>query len=232
MSGLTDAVQIAAGQQDGYALTSTGAVYAWGRNYEGELGNGSSDGYDDTPVEVSFSLPSGVTIKAIAAGATTAYALASNGTVYAWGDNSSDQLGTGSTDSSATTPVQITSLSGVSAISAGYADAMALTSSGTLSMWGDNSYGELGNGTTTNESTPYPVSASGISGSITSLAASGNTSFVDTSSGWYAWGATPKGEVRSTREDDPQATPWGVEGDRPMVSSAPARSCGQATANP
>src|SRR5215469_4656942 len=42
----------------------------------------------------------------------------------------------------------------------------------------------------------------------------------------------PEREVRSTREDDPQATPSGVAGGRPMVSSAPARSCGQATANP
>ena len=71
-----------------FAIGSDGKLYAWGENIYGSLGNGTT-GNSYTPVLVS--LPSGVTAKAIAGGAT-AYTIGSDGNLYAWGHNDEGQL--------------------------------------------------------------------------------------------------------------------------------------------
>ena len=81
-AGVT-ATAVAGGEQDGYAIGSDGNVYAWGTGTYGQLGNGTTTGTQTTPVTVS--LPAGVTAKAIAAGNVVAYAIGSDGNVYAWG---------------------------------------------------------------------------------------------------------------------------------------------------
>ena len=117
--------------------------------------------------------------------------LTSDGTLYAWGSNQYGQLGDGTlTDS--TLPVAVcasgsgsgcTPLTGITAVSAGGDHSLALTGNGgTALAWGSNSYGQLGDGTTTNRSLPVAVCASG-SGSgcppltgITSVSAGGDHS--------------------------------------------------------
>src|SRR5581483_1621472 len=92
-SGVT-VTQIAGMTNDGLALTSTGSVLTWGFNQDGELGNGTVTSFSATPVTVS--LPSGVTATAVAGGGTAGMALASNGSVYSWGNGTLGQLGDGS----------------------------------------------------------------------------------------------------------------------------------------
>ena len=84
-------------------------------------------------------------------------ALKSDGTVWAWGDNGYGQLGDGTT-TDRTTPVQVSGLSGVTAIAAGCYHTVALKSDGTVWAWGYNGYGQLGDGTTTQRTTPVQVS--------------------------------------------------------------------------
>lgn len=88
---------------------------------------------------------SGVT--AVAAGATHGLALLSGGTVMAWGQNSYGEIGNGTIQTRQETPVAVSGVSGVSAISAGRQDSVALLGSGTAMTWGINQYGTLGNGT-------------------------------------------------------------------------------------
>jgi alpha-tubulin suppressor-like RCC1 family protein len=83
----------------------------------------------------------------IAATTHTVY-LKTDGTVWAWGNNSNGQLGDGTTTQS-TSPVQVSGLSNVTAIAAGATHTVALKTDGTVWAWGDNSNGQLGNGTTT-----------------------------------------------------------------------------------
>lgn len=85
-----------------YALTSDGTIYSWGRNNYGQLGN-STTVSSNVPVAVDASgVLSGKTIKQIAADGDTAYALASDGTIYSWGHNDYGQLGNGGTTISPT----------------------------------------------------------------------------------------------------------------------------------
>ncbi len=93
----------------------------------------------------------------IAAGGGHSCSLLANGTVKCWGDNSSGELGNGTTTRSSP-PVLVSGLTTAVAMSAAFGHSCAVLPNGTAKCWGDNSYGELGNGTTINSSTPVVVS--------------------------------------------------------------------------
>jgi len=189
VSGLSGVTAIAAGNADGCALLSSGTVECWGDNEWGQLGDGTSTGPQTcgppsgsrscsmTPVAVSGL--SGVT--AIAAGGAHACALLSGGTVDCWGANFFGQLGNATSSGPETcngmacssTPVTVPGLSGVRAIAAGGSESCALLTGGTIECWGDNTFGELGIGTSTGPQkcmygnmpspcSPTPVKVSGL----------------------------------------------------------------------
>lgn len=147
---------ISAAQGTGYAIGSDGLLYAFGDNTLGKLGDGSSAVNSPTPVVVS--LPSGVTPTAVAGGYQSAYAIGSDGKLYAWGDNFLGELGDGGTNNSST-PVVVSLPVGVTptAIAGGGGAGYAIGSDGHLYAWGFNTYGELGNNTTNNSTTPVLV---------------------------------------------------------------------------
>ncbi len=184
---LAGVTAIAGGDLWSLALKSDGTVWAWGWNVYGQLGNGTNT-TSNTPVQVSGL--SGVT--AIAAG-NHGLALKSDGTVWAWGDNSFGELGNG-TNTTSNTPVQVLGLSGVTAIAAGVRHSLALKSDGTIWAWGANSSGQLGNGTNTNSNTPLQVS--GLSGVTAIAGANANNTYALKSDGTvWAWGDNFFGEL-------------------------------------
>ncbi len=138
------------------AAASGGTLRAWGANGTGQFGNGTTT-ESDTPVRVR--LPVGVRVTQVREGCFHTVALTSTGKVLAWGDNDSGQLGIGSTVPSKTPRrVKIPAGTRVTAVRAGCAFSLAVTSTGGLLAWGDNFFGQLGDGTTTNRVTPVPVS--------------------------------------------------------------------------
>ena len=191
-SGVTPTA-VAAGYESGYAIGSDSHLYAWGANSHGELGDGTTTN-TDTPVQVS--LPTGVTATAIASGNSTGYAIGSDGELYAWGDNNDGQLGNGTTTSS-DSPVQVSLPTGVTAMAlgGGYYSGYAVGSDGKLYAWGDNTYGELGDGTTTSSDTPVQVSLpTGVT--ATAIAGGSSTGYAIGSNGkLYAWGFNGDGEL-------------------------------------
>ncbi|MDQ1122840.1 alpha-tubulin suppressor-like RCC1 family protein [Microbacterium trichothecenolyticum] len=107
LSGKT-VVQVAGSFAGGVVRTSDGAVYAWGDNTSGFVGDGT------TTSRSSATAVSGLTsgVARVTASGNSAYAIKSDGSVIAWGDNSTGQLGTGNT-TNATTPVNVSGLSGL-----------------------------------------------------------------------------------------------------------------------
>jgi alpha-tubulin suppressor-like RCC1 family protein len=157
VSGLTSGVvRIAAGHAHTCAVVSGGAARCWGYGGHGALGNGATSN-SNTPVPVS-TLTSGTT--AVDAGLYQSCAVVA-GTAKCWGGKSgSPSLGNGS-NAASSTPVAVSGLaSGVVAISAGGKNAphtCAVTSTAGLKCWGDNTYGQLGDGTKTGRASPVTI---------------------------------------------------------------------------
>ena len=107
------------------ALTGSAAV-AWGANRFGQLGNGSAAGSN---VPVNVSMPTGVSFSQVSAGYAFTLALATDGSVWAWGDNAKGQLGDGTTRNR-TSLVKVLAPPGVTftAVSAGGRHSLALAS--------------------------------------------------------------------------------------------------------
>jgi alpha-tubulin suppressor-like RCC1 family protein len=216
-SGIT---AIAGGDGHSLAVTSTGQVRAWGWNFYGQLGNGTTA---DSSIPVAVSLPPGTTVTAIAGGVAHSLALTSTSQVLAWGFNNHGQLGNGTTTNSST-PVSVSLPSGttVTAISGGEVHSMALTSTGQVLAWGWNGYGQLGNGTFGDSSTPVSVSLpSGTT--VTAIAGGGgnpNHSLALTSAGQVlAWGLNNSGQLGNGTTTDSN-TPVVVSGFPAVVAIA------------
>ncbi len=167
-SGTLSRVQaVSAGQYHSLALKTDGTVWAWGGDVSGQLGNNSTTS-TTAPVQVVGVGGSGTLggIIAIAAGQYHSLALQTQGTIVAWGKNDNGQLGATSSSSCGSgyacslVPLSISNFFRNSAIAAGGGHSMALKGDGgTVFGWGENDDGELGDGTTTNRSTPVQTSS-------------------------------------------------------------------------
>lgn len=195
--------QISAGAFHSLALDSTGQVYAWGYNSDGQLGDGTITS-SNVPVAVDTTgVLNGKIIAQISAGASHSLASDSNGQVYAWGNNNVGELGDGTVMPS---PSPVGPVAGLLAseivahISAGNMFSLAITSNGKIYSWGDNSAGELGNGTNIPFSiVPVAVDTSGVLANrmIAEVSAGKGDRFalaLDTMGQMYGWGDNSNGE--------------------------------------
>jgi alpha-tubulin suppressor-like RCC1 family protein len=162
---LSNIIAVASGPTHSLAVKNDGTVWAWGKNQNGQLGDGTTT-QRLTPVQVS--VLTGVT--AVAAGNAYSVALKNDGTVWAWGYNGNGQLGDGTT-TQRLTPVQVTGVSGITGISTGWSHTIARKNDGTTWGWGWNYDGQLCNGGTSNATT-NPTQMTGLTGA-TSVSAGG-----------------------------------------------------------
>ncbi len=155
LPGRTRVTAISAGDSSGLARTSKGHALAWGNNGDGQLGHGTTTN-SDIPVKVR--LPRRARVKALAAGGGQSLASTSGSRLYSWGANDDGQLGDGSTtDSDRPVRLSFPAHGHVTSLFAGCEHSLALLSSGTLLAWGDDQFGELGDGGGSSKDTPVKV---------------------------------------------------------------------------
>jgi alpha-tubulin suppressor-like RCC1 family protein len=144
---------VAAGGWHTCGKTNTGGVKCWGYNGDGELGDGTWI-TRTLPVDVQ-GLASGVTV--LTAGHKHTCVRLNDGGVKCWGENSQGQLGNNTT-ANANEPLYVSGLfSGITTVTAGANHACALTSDARLKCWGDNEFGQLGDGTNADSMNPVDV---------------------------------------------------------------------------
>jgi alpha-tubulin suppressor-like RCC1 family protein len=188
VAGLSNVVQVAAGNSHALALLRDGSIKAWGWNLYGQLGDMTQDSRN-VPSPTAFP---GCFV-AIAAGHLHSLALRSDGTVWACGNSAYGTLGNGSTGSVNTTPTQVPGLTDVIAIRAAGYTCHALKSDGTVWAWGDNTWISLGDGTNIQRNTPVQVV--GLTG-VRAIASSYYSAYAIRSNGEaYAWGRGDMGAL-------------------------------------
>lgn len=210
ISGLTaETVTISTGNQHACAVDNTGALQCWGNNVAGQLGNGLTTS-SNNPVNVN-GLASGVT--AVTAGYLHTCALTTTGGVKCWGSNSFGQLGN-ATFANATTPQDVTGLTNnVVAIQAGSYHTCALTVTGQVSCWGNNSNGQLGTGVGANTVSNIPLNVAGLSNGIAALAAGHQHSCaLSNNKQLQCWGSNGFGQLGNGAIAD-SPTPVAIAGD-------------------
>jgi alpha-tubulin suppressor-like RCC1 family protein len=244
---LKHVVEIAAGTNTDYAVKEDSpgvtTLWSWGINRWGKLGLGSTEGPETcatgeagsqpcSTIPREVSLPAGSVVRAISGGATSAYALLSDGTVLAWGENKHAQFGNGTATNSAS-PVHVCALgssgpcpsgpylTGVTAISGGYLSALALregAAKGEVVGWGSNGVGELGGEShgecsktvTTCQLTPKTVEyepeakVKAPLKEVTSISEGPSYSLAVSGGLVYAWGLNERGELGIGVEKGPE----------------------------
>jgi alpha-tubulin suppressor-like RCC1 family protein len=190
--GLRDVTAIAVGSAHILALTRAGRVYSWGSNYYGALGRSPRQELAlDTPEEI----PGLADVAMVAAGLGVSTAVKKDGTVWVWGANWHSQFGFGErTDPPGPDhgyvlqPQQVPGVAGVVAISLGLTGrhTLALRKDGTLRVWGNNDWGQLGTGLPPGfQETPAALKFAGVAAAF----AAGNNSYaVKTDGTLWGWG--------------------------------------------
>ena len=193
---------ITSGHNHNLALRSDGAVYAWGVNESGQLGDGKTKN-----LLIPTQIAALSNMVALAAGARHSLALRNDGTVWAWGANNAGQLGDATT-TARLAPVQVSGLSGVLAIAANGEHSLALRNDGTVWAWGNNGVGQLGDGTTSNRSTPRLVGK--LVGAVAISAGTSHSAALLSSGEALTWGGNWQGQLgdgSQTRRFSPNPAP-------------------------
>lgn len=231
---LTGITAIAAGEEHTVALREDGAVWAWGLNWEGTLGDGTQTRtYDAVQAQIAD-------CNAIAAGGRATFALRKDETigfvmVWAWGDNYAGQLGEGRTAPHKITPVQVKGEQGdgvlteVTAVAAGMGHTVALKNDGTVWAWGSGTRGRIGDGDTAARYTPVRVKGTdggGFLAGVSTLAVGeGHTVALMDDGTLVAWGVNSSGQLGDGTTRD-RTVPVQIKGEgaarQPAADAEPA----------
>jgi alpha-tubulin suppressor-like RCC1 family protein len=194
--------QITSGYEDECALDTAGVAYCWGLDSYGQLGDGNTLS-STVPVAVDTSgVLAGQTLTQISASWRHTCAVDAAGAAYCWGLNSYGQLGDASASNSGV-PVAVDATGALAGqtltqVASGAYDTCALDSAGAAYCWGDNSYGELGDASTTNSAVPVAVDTGGaLAGKTLTQVSAGiwHTCALDAAGAPYCWGGNASGEL-------------------------------------
>jgi len=196
--------QLAAGHTHACGLTADSTAYCWGGNGLGQQGGGDF-GSDTVPVAVTGGLHFG----SMTIGYDHTCGIASGGAAYCWGTNLSGELGTGSNSPQiSATPLPVAGGLSFTMLSAGSQHTCGLASDSTAYCWGSNSFGNLGDSTTTDRNTPAPV-AGGLK-FVTIASGNYHTCAITAAGAAYCWGPNGGGRLGDSSSASQQNAPDSV----------------------
>lgn len=232
---LENVTAIASGGGSNYALLNNGELMAWGRNDRGQLGIGVKGpepckteigevkcSTKPRPVVLPEAVKTGeVHITALSAGEKDAYALLSNGTILAWGNNGKGGLGTTQVGSESDAPVAVENVTEAVSIAAGAEHALALLQDGEVVGWGTNGRGQLGN-TPPEECAKVacnktPKTVNGLT-DVTAIAAGFGFSLALREGKVYSVGRNENGELGTGSTEEQTSQPAEVKGIGPVTA--------------
>lgn len=174
--GLANVTTVAAGFNGGLALTTSGEVFAWGNNAQGELGDGTTE-LRDGPVKVA-----GLSnVVAIAASSAGKLAILADGTVRVWGSNATGALANGTHEGFSAVPTPVKGVTGAVAADGGTGHFIVLLRDGTIRLWGQGTWGE----TTAGRAGVYTLApvAPKLPGAVARVEAGGYNTYVTLTDG-------------------------------------------------
>jgi alpha-tubulin suppressor-like RCC1 family protein len=192
VGGTTDWQNLSDGTGSGHncAVKSNGSLFCWGVNTHGQVGIGTQSN-TFTPTQVGTD----VDWKSAFAGSTQSCAIKIDGTLYCWGNNFSGQLGDGSSgaDAHKSRPTQIGTAVGWQGIAIGIGHTCGVDSDGALYCWGNNEYGQLGDGTIESKLTPTLVATGDDWQSV--IAGDRHSCAIKSVGSIYCWGRNGSGQL-------------------------------------
>lgn len=196
---------LSAGMDYTAAVTSTGKLFTWGSDSVGQLGDGGANVAKNSPTQVRPDL----TWRTVSTGASHTMAITTDGDLYAWGSDGFGELGDGDINNNHSTPTQILPGTKWNAVATGATHTIATTTGGQMFGWGEDTYGELGDGA--NSSPTRTPRAIGAGRTWDAVAAGVNHSMATTSDGeLYTWGQDVYGGLGDGGSDADRYSPWPV----------------------
>jgi len=171
---------VSMGRQHTVAITG-GALWAWGSNWAGQLGDGTT-GNRNAPVRIGTE----ANWSYVSAGNSHTVAIRTDGTLWTWGSNMNGRTGHGMIAGNTLAPAQVGTATNWVSVSAGDAHTVAVRADGTLWAWGSNEGNRLGDGTSTHRNTPTRIGSD--ANWVTASAGGAHTLAIRTDGSLWAWG--------------------------------------------
>ena len=202
------------------AIASDSKAYCWGNRANGRLGDGgSTSGSQNSPIAVAQGvMPAGATIRQIAVAYTHTCAIASDNKAYCWGNAANGRLGNGATTPAQNTPVAVSqgampAGATILQIDAGFSHTCAIASDNKVYCWGNGASGQLGNGSTSQQTTPVAVSQGAMPAGATIRSINvgeEHSCAIASDNKAYCWGAATYGLLGNGATTPNRTTPVAV----------------------
>ena len=190
VGGFTDWIQVSAGSESTFGLRANGTAWAWGRNNFGQLGDNTVTNRS-SPVSVVGGYTDWVQVSG---GYQHSLGVRANGTAWAWGSGANGRLGDNTTVSRSSPVSVVGGFTDWIQVSAGSGFTLGLRANGTAWAWGRSNYGQLGDNTAVNTSSPVSV-VGGFTDWIQVSAGNSHSLAIRANGTAWAWGKNIYGEL-------------------------------------